>query len=454
MAISRAALGRSARATRARVLGLAWPAIVDQFLSMAVGMVDTAMVGRLGAPALASVGLGAQVMMMATAIFSSVTTGTTALVARCIGAEQPEEACRVARQSLVMGGAIAILASLTLVTFARQIVTALFGSAEEQVLADTCIYVRTVAMALVPQFLLIVTNSVLRGSGDTKTPMRVMAIANLVNVTWNYLLIFGIGIFPRLEVRGAAIATALAHTVGGCIVLFVLFGGRKVVRLSLRDDFRPDLTVLKRILNIGIPAGLEQAVMRTGQMGFTMILASLGTVSYAAHRIAMQAESLSFMPGFGFALAATSLVGQGLGANDPKEAERSGLEAARLAAIGMGSMGLVFLIFPRALVSLFTNDQAVIAQSAVVIRIVAISQPFMALNMVLAGGLRGAGDTRTVMLVTGLGVCGIRIALAYLLVQLGYGLVGAWIAMSIDLIARGSLLFWRFTHGGWKHVKV
>jgi putative MATE family efflux protein len=227
-----------------------------------------------------------------------------------------------------------------------------------------------------------------------------------------------------------------------------------VVSLNFHDDFHLDIAILKRILNVGIPAGMEQGVMRVGQLAFTMILSSLGTVAYAAHRIAMQAESLSFMPGFGFALAATSLVGQALGAGDPQEAEHVGLEAARIAACGMGLMGLLFLVFPRALVSVFTSDEAVIAHSAVVIRIVAVSQPFMATHMVLAGGLRGAGDTRTVMLVSLVGICGVRLALASLLVYLGYGLVGAWIAMSIDLIIRGSLLYWRFRHGGWKEAKV
>lgn len=454
MGVPDLAASASRQSVRVKVLALAWPAIVDQFLTMAVNMVDTAMVGRLGASALAAVGLGAQVMMMATAIFASVTTGTTALVARFIGASEPEEACRTARQSLILGVCIAFVTSLFFVVFADGIVEVLFSQAETDVLAGAAAYVRIVGLGLIPQFLLIVTNSVLRGAGDTKTPMRITATANVVNAIGNYLLIFGIGVFPRLEVRGAAVATTIAHCVGAFLAIRVLFGGKSVVRLSFHDDFLPDATILKRILNVGIPAGMEQGVMRVGQLAFTMILSSLGTVAYAAHRIAMQAESLSFMPGFGFALAATSLVGQALGAGNPQEAEHVGLEAARIAAYGMGLMGLLFLAFPRALVAVFTSDQAVISHSAAAIRIVAISQPFMAVHMVLAGGLRGAGDTRTVMLVSLVGICGVRLALASLLVYLGYGLVGAWIAMSVDLIIRGCLLYWRFRHGTWKEVKV
>jgi len=444
----------SRKSIRIRVLTLAWPAIVDQFLTMAVNMVDTAMVGRLGAAALAAVGLGAQVMMMATAVFSSVTTGTTALVARFTGACEPENARKTARQSLIFGGFLAFASSLFFVLLADQIVGVLFSRAEKDVMDGAALYVRIVGMGLIPQFLLIVTNSILRGAGDTRTPMQITAIANVVNAVGNYFLIFGVGIFPRLGLAGAAIATTVAHIVAGILALRALFGGKKAVALSLRDDFRPNTEVLMRILNVGIPAGMEQGVMRVGQLLYTMILSSLGTVAYAAHRIALQAESLSFMPGFGFALAATSLVGQALGAEEPEEAEYVGLEAARIAAIGMGLMGVIFLIFPRALVSVFTTDEAVIAQSAVVIRIVAVSQPFMALHMVLAGGLRGAGDTRTVMLVSLIGICGIRLALTLLLVYLGWGLVGAWIAMTVDLVIRGSLLYWRFRQGRWKEVKV
>jgi putative MATE family efflux protein len=442
------------RATTVTVLALAWPAIVDQFLSMAVNMVDTAMVGRLGAAALAAVGLGAQIMMTATAIFTSISTGTTALIARHIGAGQPQEAHQVARQSIVAGLGLSVLCSICFVVFAHQIVHVMFGNAEVDVLADAAGYVRIIGAAVVPQFILVICNSILRGAGDTRTPMKVMAVSNVFNVIGNYLLIFGVGPFPRLGVFGAALSTALSHVVGGVIQVYIIFRGRRLIQLNWRDDWAPHFATIKRILTIGIPAGLEQGFMRVGQLLFTMILSGLGTIAFAAHRIALQAESLSFMPGFGFALSATTLVGQALGAGDAKAAERNGMEATRLAAIGMSAMGVLFFLFPKPLVSVFTTDQSVIEQSAVVLRIVALSQPFLALHMVLAGSLRGAGDTRTVMAVTAIGVCAIRVSLAYLLVRLGFGLVGAWIAMSVDLVTRGLLLFIRFRSGRWKHVHV
>jgi putative MATE family efflux protein len=452
--VAKVAGGEAKISVTSRVLSLAWPAIVEQTLAMTVGIADTAMVGRIGAYALASVGLGAQVMMVAITVFAAISTGTTALVARCIGAGEKEEACRVARQSLVLGVSIAVATSAALLIWAPQVVHLLFRRSEPHVLANACIYVRIVGAALIPNFLMIIMNSILRGSGDTKTPMRVMAIVNVINVSLNYLLIFGHGPWPAMGVKGAALATALAQLTGGLLLTRIMFSGRKIIHLHWRDNYRPHMQTIKRVLRVGVPAGIEQAVMRIGQVSYTIIVSSLGTVAYAAHQIALNAESLSFMPGFGFALAATTLVGQALGAGDTEEAGRSGWQAAKLAALIMGAIGVLFFLFPSKFVSIFTPDKDVIANSAQVLRIVAIAQPFLALNMVLAGGLRGAGDTRTIMFITGIGVCGVRLVLAYTLVSLGYGLVGAWVAMVVDLIMRSCFLLWRFHHGGWKHIRV
>lgn len=438
---------------RRSVLTLAWPAIIDQTLAMVLGMVDTAMVGRLGAHALAAVGLGAQLMQASTAIFGAVTTGTTALVARSIGGQDHAGASNTARQSMLFGGLLAAVVSVCLILFAPQILGALFGTSDPQVLQLAAQYVRIVAAALVAQFLLIVSNGILRGSGDTRTPMLVMAAINAVNAGVNYLLIWGVGPFPRLEVKGAAIATALSQVTGAALALSVLLRGKNGVRLDLRG-LRPDFAALRRVLRIGIPAGVEQIMMQTGQMVYTMIIASLGTVAYAAHRVALNAESLSFMPGFGFALAATTLVGQGLGAGDPQRAERSGYESARLAMLTMGTMGVLFFLVPHAFIRFFTPDPAVTDLAAQVLRIVAVSQPFLAMTMVLGGALRGAGDTRAVLAITVFGVVVIRVGVAYALVRAGYGLVGAWIGMVTDLAIRGSLMRYRFSLGRWKQLRV
>jgi putative MATE family efflux protein len=225
-------------------------------------------------------------------------------------------------------------------------------------------------------------------------------------------------------------------------------------KLRLRPRLlRPDASQLKRIVNIGGPAGAEQLMMRLGMMAYVTTVAALGTAAYAAHQIALQIESLSYMPGFGFAVAATTLVGQGLGASDPVRAKADGYLAHRLALILMSFMGVIFLLFPEQIMGIFINDPLVIRLGVWPLRLVAFSQPMLATMMVLAGGLRGAGDTRATLVITAAGLWLVRVPLAFLLTPT-LGLVGAWIAMGVDLNLRGLGMFLRFRSGKWAMIKV
>jgi putative MATE family efflux protein len=439
---------------RARVFKLAGPAIVENLLHTMVGVVDTAMVGRLGAYALASVGLANQIFNISLTVFAALATGSTALVARYIGAESREEAAEVARQSLVVGVYVSGVVLLALVGIGPAFLRLLFPRAEEAVLYHGGLYVRIVAAAQMFNYFLIIINGVLRGAGDTQTPMRITALVNGINVILNAFLIYGIGPFPALGVAGAAIATAISQSIGGLLAARALLRSQLVL-VKLSDSFRPNAVMIKRIMNIGVPAGVEQGIMRVAQLAYTMIVSSLGTVAYAAHQVALNAESLSFMPGAGFAVAATTLVGQNLGAERPDEAEKAGYESRRMAVVVMSVMGVVFLLFPRPLVSIFSADPEVMELAVVCLRLVAVSQPALATIMVLAGALRGAGDTRAIVKITLLGFILVRICVAYVLaVVLGIGLVGAWIGMVVDLFFRSFLINQRFRSGQWKLIRV
>ncbi|HHT73328.1 MAG TPA: MATE family efflux transporter [Firmicutes bacterium] len=439
---------------RARVFKLAGPAIVENLLHTMVGVVDTAMVGRLGAYALASVGLANQIFNISLTVFAALATGSTALVARYIGAESREEAAEVARQSLVVGVYVSGVVLLALVGMGPAFLRLLFPRAEEAVLYHGGLYVRIVAAAQMFNYFLIIINGVLRGAGDTQTPMRITALVNGINVILNAFLIYGIGPFPALGVAGAAIATAISQSIGGLLAARALLRSQLVL-VKLSDSFRPNAVMIKRIMNIGVPAGVEQGIMRVAQLAYTMIVSSLGTVAYAAHQVALNAESLSFMPGAGFAVAATTLVGQNLGAERPDEAEKAGYESRRMAVVVMSVMGVVFLLFPRPLVSIFSADPEVMELAVVCLRLVAVSQPALATIMVLAGALRGAGDTRAIVKITLLGFILVRICVAYVLaVVLGIGLVGAWIGMVVDLFFRSFLINQRFRGGQWKLIRV
>lgn len=440
--------------TRRNTLHLAWPAIVENLLHTMVGIVDTAMVGRLGAASLAAAGLGNQISMLGLTVFSALATGSTALVARHIGANESPKASDVARQSLVLGLLVSGTVMITFLLTARGLLGVLFSRSEMDVLNMASTYVRIVTLAMVLNYFLIVINAILRGAGDTKTPMRITALVNVINIIGNTIFIYGIGPIPALGVAGAAIGTAIAQVSGGVLALRVLFR-HPVLRVRMSDSFKPDRTIIRRIANIGVPAGAEQGMMRVAQLVYTMIVSSLGTVSYAAHQVALNAESLSFMPGAGFATAATTMVGQNLGADRPDEAEKSGRVARNLGILVMSIMGVIFIIVPQPIVRIFSSDPEVIQLATVCLRLVAISQPALAIWMILAGGLRGAGDTRAILKIVIAGLVVVRVGLAYLLaIHLGFGLVGAWVAMVIDLFVRGFLIQRRFNRGEWKALKV
>lgn len=439
-------------AIRRDVLRLALPASAEQLLSMMVGIVDTFLVGHLGAAPLAAVGLANQWVFVATALFGAIATGTTALIARFIGAQDPRQADQVLRQSVLVGALIGLLSTVLGLTLARQAVLLL--GAPDDVIDLSINYLRVVASIFLFSTLMFIGNASLRGAGDTRTPLYVMLVVNIINIAVAWTAINGPFGLPQLGVVGSALGAATGRLVGGVLVIALLIRGRAGIRLRLAG-LRPDWGLIRRILHVGLPTGMEQILFRSGHMVYARMLAELGTIAYAANQVAMNALSISFMPGFGFALAATTLVGQGLGARDPEGAQQRGYTAYRLGAGLMTVMGIVVALFPEQLIGFFTEEAGVIAVGSLPLRLVGLVQPLLAASMVFAGGLRGAGDTRYPMVITAAGIWGLRVPLAYLLgLVMGWGLVGAWSAMAIDFGLRGILNFLRFRGGGWKTVQV
>jgi putative MATE family efflux protein len=434
----------------ARVLALALPAVGEQLLNMTVGLVDTFMVGHLGAAAVAAVGLSNQAVMFVTMFFAAVATGVTALVARHTGAGEPDGANRILHQGYLIGAAIGVLMTLLSVALAPGILHVLRAPAD--VVAPGTIYLRVAAAGFILASWLFIGNAALRGSGDTRSPMLVMAVVNVVNIVVAALFIYGPGPFPQLGVTGSALGAAVGRGAGGLMVTALLLRGRGNLKLRW-PQLRPNLVQMKRIANIGLPAGAEQMLMRIGMMTYVTTVASLGTQAYAAHQLALQAESLAYMPGFGFAIAATTLVGQGLGAGDPERSRRDAFLSQRLAILLMALMGVMFFVFAGPLLDIFIDDPAVVQLGIWPLRLVAFSQPALATMMVLSGGLRGAGDTRATLVITAAGLWLVRVPLAMLLTG-PLGLLGAWIAMGVDLNFRGLGMFLRFRSGRWARLRV
>lgn len=437
---------------RGQVLRLALPAAAEQMLGMMVGIVDTFLVGHLGAASLASVGLANQWIFLSATFFGAVGTGSTALIARFVGAKEPDRANEVLRQSVLLGVLIGVVAFVLGLSLARPAVTLLGARGEVIGLSST--YLRIVSAAVIVAPLMYLGNASLRGAGDTQTPLRIMLVVNLVNIGVAVTAINGLFGVPKMGVAGSALGAATAQVVGGVLVTAVLLRGRGQIRLRT-DRLRPDWDVIRRITRVGLPTGVENLMFRIGNMAYVSVLASLGVAAYAANQVAINGWSLSFMPGFGFAVAATTLVGQSLGAKEPKKAERCGYTAYWMGAALMAAIGLLFVFFPAQIMGFFTNDAEVISLGTMPLRVMGVAQPFLAAAMIFAGALRGAGDTRFPMVITAAAIWLIRLPLAYVLgVALGWGLVGAWTAMSLDMVMRGMFNFWRFRGGRWKGIAV
>lgn len=416
-------------------------------------MCDMMMVGGVGPAAIAAIGLTSQPIFLALAAFMALNVGTTALVARFIGARNVQEANIAARQSLLISACMSIVASIIVYSFARPIVH--FMGAEDDAIGYGVTYLRMISLGFIPQTIGMSVTAMLRGSGDTKTPMRYNIIANIVNVVGNILLINGYLGFPRWGVFGAALATVIGQVVGMTLALHAITGGKSVLHISLKDKFVLRLDLIQRVFKVGAPAMLEQVVMRFGMISFTKVVAGLGTMVFAAHQIAMNIVGLSFTPGMGFGMAATSLIGRSLGRKRPDWAETYGWQTQRIGNFVAAFMSILFFFGGKYLAALYTRDPAVIRNAATALRIIAIVQILQSTQFILAGALRGAGDTRWPFISTLVGVVIVRVALAVLFVNyLGWGLTGAWAAMAIDQCVRSGFIYFRYRSGRWKTIKV
>jgi putative MATE family efflux protein len=448
---------------------LALPSIMEMFLQTLLGIADTAMVGAIGGYAIAAISITDNPIMLMIAVFGALSVGTTALVARFIGAKNYKDAENTILQSLFISGIMAFVFTAFGLILSKKIVS-LMG-AEAEVFPYAVKYMRIVLLGLPGLIITFIMSGALRGSGDTRTPMIVNGISNILNIIGNFLLIFesrtitlalpfleeNITFFmpgAGLGVTGAGIATTVGRYIATFLILRILFNSKGDYNLDF-NDFKIDKDIIRRIFKIGLPAAGEQLLFRSAQLAFFRIVASLGTVMIAAHKITITAESISFMPGWGFALAATTLVGQYLGAEDKDNAKRGGYTAGYMAVAIMSVLGVLFFFFPEMFIKIFTRDPEIIHYAVICLRIVAVAQPLLAIAMVFAGALRGAGDTKTVLITTGVTSWVVRVGLGYFLaITLGYGLTGAWIAMVLDFGIRGIAFLLLFKRGGWQNIEV
>jgi putative MATE family efflux protein len=441
------------KAVRSKVFQLAGPSLVEMVLINFVQMLNMIMVGRVGAEAVTAVGLTNQPVFFALAAFMALNVGTTAIIARAMGAGNYEEANKVAQQTFIINLLMSIV--IIWVTYAYAEPMLVFMGAEPAVLEDGVAYAQIMFLSLGFITTSMGLSAVLRGAGDTVTPMRVNVLTNILLVIIGFPLIYGYFGLPEMGVVGAAVATAISRLVATIMMVYILFSGKFIIKLSLKNLWMIDRDLIRRIVNVGLPAAAEQFVLRGGQIIFAIVVASLGTVTFAANQICFSILGLTFMPGMAFAVAATTLVGQGLGAGKPDLAEKFGWETRKIGMVVSGIIGVFFVLLAPYIMMLYTNQQAVIDQGAIALRVIGFVQIAQATQFILAGALRGAGDTKFPLYATFIGVWGFRVLLCLLFVLvLEWGILGAWLAIAVDQVVRSFIIVSRYKGGKWKTIKV
>jgi putative MATE family efflux protein len=451
------------------MLRLTLPVLVEQTLHLLVGFTDLWLTGNLlpGEAYVAAMTLMIYALWLVGNVFGFVALGSTAMTSRFVGAGNREMANRVMNQSILAGTVWA----LALMAFAIPLagyfprVMGLTGTAAE---AATRYF--TIELCVLPAVMVErVGVACLRGAGDMMSGLVTMAIVNAINMVASYSLARGIGPLPELSWDGIALGTAIGHLSGATILLTLLARGRAGFHLRLAE-LRPDFDIIRRILRIGVPGGIDVILVSVCHLVYLRIVLSLGDVAAAAHGVAIQVEALGYMPGGAFQISAATLAGQYLGARDLVRARRSVIMACAVASAIMVAAGIVFYVAATPLASFFLGGRSseVVPLAARLLRIVAYAMLPLAVTMVLIGALRGAGDTRWPLVLNMLGIVLLRVPLAIFLAHstvtipligqtvsgAGWGVVGAWYGAVIDIVARCLLMIARFRHDAWQRIEV
>jgi putative MATE family efflux protein len=427
---------------------LAWPVILAFMMQTGYNLVDLFWVGKLGATAIAAVSLAGNVFYIVLAVGQILGSGTVALVAHSFGAGFIDRANSIVKQSLSLASMIAFGVCILGFLFAEQLMFFLGGRGE--VLTLSAGYIRIVFLGFFFQLLSFSINYAFRGVGDMIIPMIIMACATLINVILDPLLILGIGLFPRLEVQGAAIATAIAKGTSFIIGLVILLKGRSGIKLNLKAPWYLERSIISRMFAIGVPVGISYGLMAVSIIVVFGIVAAFSEYALAALGIGTRIFQFASLPVVGIGIATTTLVGQRLGAQDPKGAGTVSRIAFVVSIALMIIFSVIFVIGAEPLIHVFTEDSTVIAYGIHFIRIVAWYLIFVGISTSLTGVFRGAGYTVPPMF-AGLLKVGLLYALAIFLSQsLRLNIDGVWWAMIIAYAVESVIIAVWYRQGSWR----
>jgi len=429
---------------------LALPMTVGVLFQDLLSIVDMVFVGSLGANAIAGVAVGGVLLGIVNMLAIGITTGCMALVAQAVGARDRAAAEQVAGQSLLMGAALSVVVAAAGVPLAGHLLRGLGASPD--VVAEGKPYLQIMAGGSFAMILSFTFASAVRGAGDAVTPLKIMAVANVVNIELDPILIYGMYGMPRLEVAGSAVASVIATVVALCMLAWVFFAGRHE-HFHLRPaHLRVRWRSLWRIFKIGVFGSGQMLIRNVSAIALVRIVALFGPVALAGYGIGMRLWFAVLMPGLGFGTAAATLVGQNIGARKPARAARAAWVAVAMWAAVAGLVGLGYFAFAERLIALFNQQPGVVETGAGFLRWVAFTFAFTALSAVLGRAMSGAGDTFWPMVITGVAMLAVRIPLCYGLARAWHSAAGVWAGMAASNVVQALLFVAAFVWGHWKMV--
>jgi len=437
---------------RKAIFLLAVPMILEMFMESLFALVDIFYVSKVSVNAMATVGLTEAVLMIVYSVAIGFSLGVTAMVARRVGERKPEQASRVATQTLYVGIALALIIGIPGVVFAPDMLRLMGG--EEGLVQEGQDYTRIIFGGNVTVMLLFLLNAVFRGAGSAAAAMRVLWLANGLNIVLDPIFIFGLGPIPAMGVTGAAVATTIGRGVGVIFQLYILLKGVGILKV-VRRSWPLDFGIIARLLNLSV-GGIGQFLVSSASWLFLVrIISEFGSEAVAGYTIAFRVIVFTILPSWGLSNAAATLVGQGLGSGDPDRAEKSVWLTARYNAYFMATVSVLFFVLASPIIGLFTDDPLVKPDAMLGLRIICISYIFWGFGMVIGQAFNGAGDTRTPTFINFVSSWMFELPCAWFFgVTLGFGVPGVFSAVIVSGFVYGGLSILLFRRGKWKKVTV
>ncbi|REJ34008.1 MAG: MATE family efflux transporter [Bacillota bacterium] len=434
------------------ILVFSWPMFVGNLFQVLYNTVDSFWVGRfIGAEALAAVSVSAPVVFALVALIMGLTMATTTLVAQYRGARDDENVRRTVANSLILITALGLVS--TAVGYTWRVPILRLMQTPEEILQPAAVYLGIFLLGLVPAFLYNVLSSILRGLGDSRTPLRFLIYATVLNIVLDPLFILGFGPVPPMGIAGVAWATLIAQTLA-TVLTFAYMARHTDLLPTERRQWQVDRQLVVKLFTIGVPAGLQSTIVSFSMVGVTALVNTFGPAVVAAFGAAGRVDQFAFLPAMSISLAVTALVGQNLGAGRKDRVREIVIRSSVLTAAITGTITLIAVLAPTLLIQIFIDDPAVLDEGARYLRIVGLNYVPLALMFIVTGVLRGAGDTFVSMLISFVTLWVVRVPLAWFLsYPVGWGPSGTWLAIVLSTIL-GLVLNWSYYRTGYWQRKV